>query len=192
MTNIIGSFQLENQALRLLSIDAKLGKEPLMMTNALIPYRAPSALLYLKSTKDFKMDNFAPYLNVPGVTLLGGTGSLSIPISISEGEIDLASTVLKINNVTFQKGNGKRDVIGFFKKGNNAFMVRTGQLILDGSSNLQIDLDGWLMPMRKKDSFTKDGITLTSPLFKSGEITSVPSEITDRQRLLFQTLSESK
>ena len=155
LTNLIGSFQLENQALRLLNVDAELGKEPLMMTNALIPYRSPNALLYLKSAKDFKMESFVPYLNIPGATVLGGTGSLSIPISVSEGEIDLTSVVLKMNNVTLQKDKNKKDVIGLFQKGNDAYMIRTGQFILDNSNYLQVDLDGWLMPMRKKDPFAK-------------------------------------
>ena len=182
---------MENQALRLLNVDAELGKEPLMMTNALIPYRSPNALLYLKSAKDFKMDSFMPYLNIPGASVLGGTGSLSIPVSVSEGQIDLTSVVLKMNNVTLQKDDAKKDIIGLFQKGNSAYMIRTGQFILDNSNYLQVDLDGWLMPARKKDPFAKADTVLKVPLFKAGDIAPVPQEISDRQRLLFQALPES-
>ena len=192
-TNIQVGFQLENQALRLLNVEAQLGKENLSTTNTLIPYRTPNALFYLKSGKDFKMDTLAPYLNLAGIKPLGGTGSLSVPVDISDGTAKVVSAILKVNNLTLQQVPGKKDDIDLFKQGNNGYMIRNGQLVLDAGGNLQVDLDGWLiMPSRKtkKEAFTQNDIQLSDPLFKAGSVNPVPNEISERQKSLLQSLKE--
>ncbi|MGN0919532.1 MAG: hypothetical protein ACI4OR_02080 [Alphaproteobacteria bacterium] len=191
LTNINASFQLENQALRLLAMTAGLGSETLSLSSALIPYRKPNALLYLKTDKDFDIAKMTPYLNLTGTTPVGGTGSLAIPVDISEEGIELSSVSLKVNNVTLRQVADKPDVVGLFQQGNNAYMIRTGQLVLDKDHFLQVDLDGWLMPMRKREAFTQNDIQLDKPLFKSGKESPVPAKIQDRQKLLFQMLTDA-
>ena len=188
LTNIRSSFQFENQAIRLLSLDAYLGDESLALSSALIPYRKPNAMLYLKTNKDFEIAKMAPFLNLPGMTPVGGTGSLSIPVDISENGVSLSSVTLKVNNTTFRRAADKKDIVGLFQQKNDAYMVRSGQLIFDKEKKLQLDLDGWLMPMRKREAFSKKDVQLTTPLFKAGQETSVPEKIQDRQKSLFQML----
>ena len=189
LTNINASFQLENQALRLLNATAELGNENLSLSSALIPYRKPNALLYLKTDKDFDISKLTPFLNLTGITPVGGTGSLAIPVDISEKGVELSSATLKVNNVTLRQVAGAKDVIGLFSQGNDAYMIRSGQLILDKNNLLQVDLDGWLMPMRRREAFTQNDIQLDKPLFKAGKELPVPTKIQDRQKLLFQMLT---
>ena len=190
LTNINASFQLENQAVRLLGMTAGLGSETLSLSPALIPYRKPNALLYLKTDKEFDIAKMTPFLNLTGMTPVGGTGSLAIPVDVSEKGINPSSATLKVNNVTLRQNAGKKDVIGLFKQGNDAYMIRNGQLVLDKDNLLQVDLDGWLMPMRKREAFTQNDIQLDKPLFKAGKETPVPAKIQDRQKLLFQMLTD--
>ncbi len=190
LTNINASFQFENQALRLLGARSELGDESLSVASALIPYRKPSALLYLKTDKDFDIARMTPFLNLTGVTPVGGTGSLAIPVNISENGVELSSATLKVNNVTLRQIPGKPDIMGLFQQGNNAYMIRSGQLIYDPDKKLQVDLDGWLMPMRKREAFVQKDIQLEKPLFKPGKIQPIPQKIQDRQKLLFQTYME--
>ena len=191
LTNVRASFQLENQALRLLNVNAELGNENLSLSTALIPYRKPNALLYFKSDKDFDVAKFSSFLNLAGMTPVGGTASLSIPIDVSENGIMFSSAVLKVNNVTLRRGANKKDVMGLFSHGNDAYMIRNGQFVYDRERKLQLDLDGWLMPMRKREPFAQKDIILENPLFISGKVMPVPDKIQDRQRLLFQTFMDS-
>ncbi len=190
LTNINASFQFENQALRLIGIHSELGNENLSVASALIPYRKPNALLYLKTDKDFDVARVSPFMDLTGVTFVGGTGTFAIPVKVSENGVELSSATLKVNNVTLRQVANKPDVVGLFQQGNNAYMVRSGQLIYDPDKKLQVDLDGWLMPMRKREAFAQKDIQLENPMFKSGKIQSVPQKIQDRQKLLFQTYME--
>lgn len=186
LTNVKASFQMENQAVRLLGADAELGNEKLFLSGALIPYRKPSALLYFKSEKDFEMVKFIPFMDFVGITPVGGTGSLAVPVDVSEKGITIPSMTLKMNNVTLRQKAGKKSDISLFDQGNDAYMIRNGQFIYNKGAQLQVDLDGWLMPMRKRVPFAQKDIHLTTPLFKSGEMETVPSKIQDGQKILFQ------
>ena len=190
LTNVDVSFQLENQSIRLLGIKANLGDEELSTSSALIPYRKPSALLYLKTDKDFDINKFVSYMNLTGTIPSGGTGSLAIPIDVSENGIELTSVTFKVNNLTLKKSQTETDVLGVFDQGNKSYVARSGQLIFDRDNQLQVDLDGWLMPARKREAFAKKDVKLNAPLFKIGNIMSVPSKINNRQKQFFQNFTE--
>lgn len=190
LTNINGLFQLENQSVRLLGINADLAGQDLSVASALIPYRKPNALLHLKTGKDFDISTMLPFINLAGFTPVGGTGTLSVPVDVSEKGIEMSSATLKVNNVTLKQIPDKTDVLGLFQQGNKAYMIRNGQLIFTKGNQLQVDLDGWLMPMRKREAFAQKDVSLDKPLFKAGKINPVPQKIQDRQKLLFQTLME--
>ncbi len=190
LTNINASFQLENQVLRLLGMTADLGGETLSLSSALIPYRKPSALLYLKTDREFDISKMTPFLNLTGVTPVGGTGSLAIPVDISEKGIEPSSVTLKVNNVTLRQVNSEKDIMGLFQQGNDAYMIRNGQLIFGKNNQLQVDLDGWLMPMRKREAFSQNDIQLEEPLFKSGKELPVPTKIQNMQKSLLKILTE--
>ena len=192
LTNVTSQFKFENQSIRLLDLNAQLGNKNLNLTTALIPYRDPNALLHLKSEKDFHIDSIIPYLNLKGITLVGGNGTLSIPINISEAGIKIPSATLKVDNVTLKQDPNTQDFIGFFEQGNNAYMVRNGQFVLDDDRRLNVDLDGWLMPMRTREAFSKQDIQLTEPLFKSGTINPVPTEIKKLQDSLEKLVKGEK
>ena len=190
LTDIHVSFQLENQALRLLSLDSTLGNERLSLSSALIPYRKPNALLYLKTNQDFDISHFAPFLDFSTMTPVGGKASLAIPVDISENGVQPTSVTLKVSNMTLRQIPGKPDPAGLFAQDNDAYMIRNGQLILDKDEKLQLDLDGWLMPMRKREAFSKTDILLERPLFKSGPSSAVPNKIKERQKSFIQMLTE--
>ena len=132
------------------------------------------------------MAKFIPFLDFVGITPVGGTGSLALPVDVSEKGITIPSMTLKVNNVTLRKKAGQESDIALFDQGNDAYMVRNGQFIYNKGAQLQVDLDGWLMPMRKREPFAQKDIHLTTPLFKSGEMEAVPSKIQDGQKVLFQ------
>ena len=97
---------------------------------------------------------------------------------------------VKLNNTTLRQENKQKDVTGLFQQKNNAYMVRSGQLIFDKDKKLQLDLDGWLMPMRKREAFSQKDVQLNTSLFKAGQETAVPEKIQERQRSLFQMLAD--
>ena len=152
------------------------------MNSALIPYRKPNALLYFKTEKDFEMAKFSPFLNLTGITPVGGTGSIAVPMDVSEKGIMMPSMTLKVNNVTLRKKTDQKSDINLFDQGNDAYMIRNGQFIYTKGEQLQVDLDGWLMPMRKREPFAQKDIHLATPLFKSGEIGTVPEKIKEAQK----------
>ena len=63
---------------------------------------------------------------------------------------------------------------------------------MDDDRRLNVDLDGWLMPMRTREAFSKQDIQLTEPLFKSGTINPVPTEIKKLQDSLEKLVKGEK
>ncbi len=187
ISNLDMQFQINNQSLRLANLNAQIAGQDVMMSSTLIPMKNPSEILSLKTAGTFDSDDLNDYMQLSGISIEDGKASLNIPVFISNNGIDFGNLTLKLSNTTWQKQSDETLIPNLFSVASTGYTVRSGQLILNADNELDVTLDGWLLPDNIKKSYGPNLIQLDEPLFLKSQSLPVPSDIQNEQNQLFET-----
>ena len=182
MTSTIVTFQFENQTLRLMGVNTHVGGVELSMPASIVPVRNPNIVLFLKDVDPINLAKFSSALNIPQVSVLQGTGSVTIPLEIKDSKVEIPSLTFKISNATLaNKQNAWPNVFN----GDRNYIIRTGQITLNKKREMQISLDGRLLPSRSAKVVELRRVPLPEHVFKKSVMALPPKSILNAQKPFF-------
>ena len=187
LSDVKGTFQLNNQTFRLYNLNAKVANQEMFLSSTIIPFEKPNTSVSLKTTENFDASEIDSYINLDGLKLNGGSLSLSLPINISEKGIDFVSLSMKLNNVNFMADNsGHVDTLNLLAPEDSGYYARSGLMTLNADNTLQVELDGWAVPQKTKKSFSKKDIHLSGSFIDGTSQYAVPQDIWKKLNTLFE------
>ena len=176
-------FQFENQTFRLMSLMSSVGGVEVNAPASLVPLRNPNVLLFLKNTKPINLKEFYDAVDLPQVSVMQGSGSISIPLEIQESKIAIPSLTLKLENTTLKnEQNGWPSVFD----GNSNYLIRSGQLIMNKNREMQVTLDGRLYPSRAKKAIELKKVIVPEDILSFSAMEQPPKSILNAQKLFFR------
>ena len=182
-TSTEASFQIDNQALRLIDFDTYLGNVELSVPPSVIPLKNTNMLLFLKNNATANLKTLSEYVNLPQLSSIQGSASISIPVELKNDDISIPYTTIKISNATLKRQNKAWPEVF---AGDSDYIMRSGQLIVNKNKMVKVSLDGRIYPSREKKSVELNQVSMPSDLFLRKFRKPIPKIILDAQAPFFK------
>lgn len=187
--NVIIDAKLEPQFIKLASATAWMGGISLQSDAALIAMRSNAFTLFFRNNAvNWAAAN--PYLKINGA-LLGGKGSVLLPLEFQNGTVSVKNAELKITNgdISLEKAKGK----WFAENMNGAkgLFIRSGDVFINPGEredivDIMVSVDGRLQPSQQIKNIKETWSVPLGDVIKPMAILPVPQEIVKKQRIILK------
>ncbi len=175
--NVDGTLQFINKNIRFNNLEAQIANQDVFLNSAIVPLENPNGVFYFKSEENFSNNTLAPSLNLQGIEISDGSGSLAVTVDVSPEGVYLPAITLKVSDSSFTPKADQMDLFDLFTTGQTRYFVRNGVFTLTQGNHLQTEADGWYLPYSQKKSLSQKEILLQQDLFKETTLIGVPKKL---------------